>query len=142
MKMSIKIIASSLLICCLSIGVIEAATRTDTISRGQTKGWMVSPGDPDVLDVYYSADGRGAIAEWWQGFPAWLAGWAPTIFTDFYYYSMSRGWVYLWTGTADPWSQHFDLLLSSGTYLIRFRIYQNPTGGSGHQINSLSLKIR
>jgi len=133
-------IALALMLGAVFLQVAEATTRTDTIHR-ETKSWVVSPGDPDIFDIYYYPDGRGATAQWWSSWFPFVNGTDPFIVMSIYYYSSSQGWVFLTSGNVDPFGGQFNMYLTTGKYLLEMKIYHQP-GNKDPQATGVSIQVR
>ena len=136
----VAIFALALLLSMTFLQIAEATTRTDTIHR-ETKSWIVAPGDPDILDVYYYPDGRGATAQWWSSWFPFVNGTDPLVVISIYYRSPSMGWVFLTSGSVDPFGGQFYMYLTTGTYLLEMKIY-HQSGNKDPQSTGVSIQIR
>lgn len=136
----VAMLALALTLGAVFLQVADATTRTDTIHR-ETKSWIVAPGDPDILDVYYYPDGYGATVKWWSSWFPFVNGTDPLVVISIYAYSPSQGWVFLTSGSVDPYGGQFNMLLTTGKYLLEMKIY-HQSGNKDPQSTGVSLQVK
>ena len=105
---------------CISV---QAATRSDSIYRGQEKGWFMNPGD--TLVVYYSADGKSCISEWKDNWFYWLNNNPYTTIKIYTAAKNSGPWYYMYVDSVAPYYRSLPLFLSRGEYKFEIKNYKN-----------------
>jgi hypothetical protein len=134
---------------------IEARTVITSIvlPRGRTRSWIVSPGDPDEIQVWYYTDGKSATASLWTSAGSQILfgpGGVPFIVLTTYYYPKGKSRVQLDQTSIDPFGRNISMSRTTGQYLLSIKIKKHATGdGWGHLDNigtgeatGLSVKIK
>ncbi len=127
-------IAVMALMASMAVIPAEAKTISDTISRGQEKGWMIDPGtsqNPSLV-VYYYPDGKGtAMVSWKQPFGTWVFLNQPTVMVNVYFSSGLPGsnWQYIYSDSIDIFSRGLPLYLQKGVYKFVIVCYSNQGAG-------------
>jgi len=113
----------------LAVGIIspapvEAAFRSDVISKGQENGWFLDPGD--TLTVYYYPKSSSSKVAWQQPFLTYWINGRPFVTGSIYwspYYSINPTWMYLYNGGVDCFWSSFSLPYGGGVYKFVIKNY-------------------
>lgn len=121
------VILSLILVATLGAGVftptpVKAATSTDTISRGQERGWLLDPGD--TLNIYYYADGRSSTVAWKDNWYYWWMNNPFTTINIYYRYPGLNGpWSWVHVDSVAPYYRSLPLQFSKGSYKFVIKNY-------------------
>lgn len=117
------LIAGIILAVICSVIPTSADYITDTIERGEEKGWFLDPGD--TLTVYYYPDGSTCTMAWKDNWFYWIMNNPFSTINTYCASGINGPWYHLYSDYVGPYYESHYLPLLSGVYKFEIHNYRN-----------------